>query len=109
MPALDVGGAEALQGHVADVRDDLAIEQLAVAFGRARADVARRCPLLDPISDVPGDRDLRRVGVLAATDRDQDLGELDLGLALGSAADSDVARAALAVGPRRQVELERAS
>jgi hypothetical protein len=55
------------------------------AGGGPGRDVARRCPLIDPHPDEVGDRSLAWLDVASFSHRCDELGELDLRLALRAA------------------------
>src|SRR5262245_16336479 len=81
VPALDVGGGEPLQHPGADVGQDLLCEQRAVTLLRPRADAAGAGPLLDTLSDIGTDRDLRRLDRYAVSGLREDPVQLGQSLA----------------------------
>jgi hypothetical protein len=54
MPDLDIGDPEPLYQFAADVRLDLAVNQLTIALGRLGTDAARPGPLFQPtVQELP--------------------------------------------------------
>ena len=78
-----------------DVRDDLAVRELAVALRGPGRDRFRGLPLVDPREHMVADRELGRLDIGAAADGRNQLGELDFSLAF-RAVHGDVLDVALA-------------
>jgi hypothetical protein len=85
VPSLNVERLELLKHQSADVRRDLIFDQLPIALGGSRRDVAGGLPLSDPAADKFGDGQLARLDVGASTDGGDELGKLDLRVAFGPA------------------------
>src|SRR5262249_33899660 len=85
VPDLNIEPGELLQGLGAGMSHDLGFRKLAIALRRACGDAARRgLPLVNTGPHEVGSRDLGRLDIGAAVCRGDQLGELDLRLALGA-------------------------
>ena len=82
VPALDVGALKRLQRDRAEERRDLVLAQVRVSLFCPNGDCLERRPLLDPGRDKLADADLRSHNMHALVDGRDQLGELDLCLAL---------------------------
>jgi hypothetical protein len=63
MPGLDVERSQLLNQSAPDVRDDLAVRELAVALRGPGRDCLPRLPLVDPREHMVADRELGRLDV----------------------------------------------
>jgi hypothetical protein len=82
VPALDIGDLERLKRDLAEEGRDLIRAQLAVPFGGLGRDHAERLPSLDPLRDMPADRELRSRDMFALINGGDQLGEFGLRLPL---------------------------
>ena len=63
MPGLDVERSQLLNQSAPDVRDDLAVRELAIALRGPGRDCFRGLPLVDPLEHMVADRELGWVDV----------------------------------------------
>ena len=85
VPAFDVDGGQLLQGHVAQVRTDVQVENIAVALEGVAPISPAAMPKVDPGAHVIADAEFAGLDECSCSDRRQQLGEALLRRPLGAA------------------------
>lgn len=109
VPGLDIERPQLLQWLRADMRRNLVLDKLSVSLRCACRDVARELPVVDAGANPFANGGLVRLDVPALRDRCDQLGQLDLRLALGAAerVELDLALARSLVRARIEFEPKR--